>query len=139
MMNLLIKIVLIFYILFDAHDVYLPSAIIDFLSSSVGILSLILISMYSCFKLDSITCILVVIAMFELLNRNSNLFGLSSAVKKFIPNENTKFKQMNSFNTFDTTLEEEIVNKMVPLVKNKSNPKSNFEPHLDDKIGGTLL
>ena len=51
---------------------------------------------------------------------------------KYLPSENKKSCNMNSLNNFPVTLEEEMVNSMVPLVKHPASKDLDYKPMEED-------
>jgi len=126
-------VLLVIYILFDIKT---PSGISDFVNSNVGLLVLLFLSGISFYYFTPVVGVLVLVALYELLKRSAN-DSLTSVVKKFVPSEFKKNNQMNAFNSFETTLEEEVVNRMVPLVKHAGAPNANYVPYMNDDLEGS--
>lgn len=71
------------------------------------------------------------IAGYELVKRSSVATG-SHAVRNFVPSENKKLEDFEKYNDVPVTLEEEIVSKMAPLVKNGITSNASYKPVLND-------
>lgn len=81
--------------------------------------------------------ILLVVYLYENVKHMNKLFNhlfTQSSVKK----QNTVMKKLNE-GSFDTKVEEEVVEAMAPLIKKRENPNAKFEPVLDESIGGKAL
>ena len=76
-------------------------------------------------------------AVYELFHRSEKATG-SYHMRRYLPSESTKVKQIKPMNSFPLTLEEEIVKSQVPVQKS-SEPKPSFKPVLDQLHGATQV
>lgn len=70
------------------------------------------------------------IAAYELINRSERKTG-SYQMKKYLPSELNKSKMLEAYNQFPKTLEEEMVEKMIPLTQNHNLGPAEYKPTLE--------
>lgn len=81
---------------------------------------------------NPILAVLGLLVAFDLMRRASLATG-NDAVSTYLPNEERKNSQLNAYNQFPYTLEQEIVKKMAPVVQNSSAmTKPSFSPVLEN-------
>ena len=125
--HMLLIALLFVYLLFDIQTPSILNPLIDNIFGKIIILILaVSVFMHS----DPVIGILVLLAAYELVRRVSEQTG--SSIMKFLPSENKKENHFSSFNEFPVTLEEEIVNSMVPLVKHPASNDLNYQPNQED-------
>ena len=81
--------------------------------------------------------ILLVVYLYENVKHMNKLFNhlfTQSSVKK----QNTVMKKLNE-GSYNTKVEEEVVEAMAPLIKKRENPNAKFEPVLDESVGEKLI
>lgn len=76
-------------------------------------------------------------AVYELFHRSERATG-SYHMRRYLPSESTKVKQIKPMNSFPVTLEEELITSMVP-VKTTAVQKPSFKPVLDKLYGATQV
>ena len=125
--HMLLIVLLIAYLVFDIQSPSLLNPIIDNVFGKIIIFILaISVFMHS----DPVVGVLVLLAAYELVRRVSEETG--SSIMKFLPSEFKKNNHFSSLNEFPITLEEEIVNSMVPLVKHPASSDLNYQPQQED-------
>ena len=67
---------------------------------------------------------------YDLIRRSSVSTG-NYGIDNYLPNEDTKYKQLSSYNQYPYTLEQEMVKKMVPAV-DKDMTKASYVPVTND-------
>ena len=65
--------------------------------------------------------------------------GRTGLLKRFLPSELKKGKHFSAFNQFPVTLEEEMVDKMAPLVKHSGASNLDYKPVEDDSINSSSI
>ena len=70
------------------------------------------------------------VAAYMLVHRAEKSTG-SYQVRQFVPSELTKNKELNAYNQFPVTLEEEVVHKMVPYVNEGAMSPPSYKPTQD--------
>tara|TARA_B100000902_G_scaffold188858_2_gene180664 strand:- start:1790 stop:2224 length:435 start_codon:yes stop_codon:yes gene_type:complete len=98
---------------FVVFDIQLPLSIAVLIDNILGKIVVIGIAL-SLMKYDRLIGILALVACIVLIERASNITG-SGPLVKFLPNEDTKHKEMVAMNPeFPVSLEEEVIQKMLP-------------------------
>lgn len=115
------------FLIYIITNVPTPDFIAQMINTSVGtaIVIIIALSMLGC--CNPIVAVIGLVAAYELVKRSGNTVIMSTA-----PSEVTKMAQLKRYNEFPTTLEEEIVQEMVPLVRHPPADGANYKPVLDD-------
>lgn len=79
-----------------------------------------------------IVAVLGLLVAFDLVRRASMVTG-NDALSAYLPTEERKTSQLNAYNQFPYTLEQEMVKKMAPIVQTSSAlTKPSFSPVLDN-------
>ena len=120
-------IVFIIYILLNVDT---PSPLVPFIDTTLGSIVVVVLALSVFASTNPIVGILGLIAAYELLRRSGN--GLGFPANNYISSENNKIMDFSKFNDFPITLEEEVVAKMAPLVRNDASPYLNYKPVLDN-------
>jgi len=125
--NILILLLLIFII----FDIQPPEFLSKLLHTSMGKISLLVVSIYL-FTIGPFVGFLALTSAY-LLSKNSNKvidIIKNRNVKKFIPSEKNKqeFFENTLNNHFPKTLEEKVVNDVVPLIKDFPTIESSYIP-----------
>lgn len=87
------------------------------------------------------------ISLFSLILLTIGLYLVNSyykkttiyAIKNFLPSEKIKIEDLDKFNDFPITLEEEIVAKMAPPVIVEESANMQYSPILDDNHNASYL
>tara|TARA_B110000967_G_scaffold24696_1_gene22691 strand:- start:76 stop:525 length:450 start_codon:yes stop_codon:yes gene_type:complete len=125
---------LVLYILFDIKT---PHAVSSLLDNVYGNVVVLILAFYVLLQMNSIVGVVALIAAYELIRRSSIATG-SAAIKRFLPSELKKGKHFSAFNQFPVTLEEEMVDKMAPLVKH-AGANLSYKPVEDDSINASNI
>lgn len=118
---------MIVYLLFDIQT---PSMLNPLVDNVYGNLVIIILALSVFMHSDTVVGILALLCAYELIRRISDSTG--SSVLKFLPSELKKEKHYSALNQFPVTLEEEIVNSMVPLVKHPASTDLDYKPTQED-------
>ena len=115
------------FLIYIVTSVPTPDFLAQMVNTSVGtaIVVILALSMLGC--CNPIVAVLGLVAAYELVKRSG-----SAALMASVPSEVTKLAQMERYNEFPKTLEEEMVQKMAPLVSHPPAPGANYKPVLDD-------
>ena len=115
------------FLIYIVASVPTPDFLAQMVNTSVGtaIVVILALSMLGC--CNPIVAVLGLIAAYELVKRSGN-----AAPMAMVPSEVTKLAQMERYNEFPKTLEEEMVQKMAPLVSHPPAPGANYKPVLND-------
>jgi|ETN02SMinimDraft_4_1059925.scaffolds.fasta_scaffold163589_1 hypothetical protein len=130
-----LMVLLIIYILSGAST---PQGFAKLVDTIWGNLFVAIVAIVLFTRVSPVVGIMGLIAAYEIVRRSSVKTG-SGAIKKFVPSEIKKGNQMAAFNQTTVTLEEELVNSMVPLVSGRPCTNANYKPVLNDTHKATAL
>ena len=82
------------------------------------------------FFVHNVLGVVALLFAYELIRRSEQATG-TYQMRHFLPSEYVKGKHFDAMNQFPVTLEEEMVQKMVPLVDNSVPVYTNFKPVMD--------
>ena len=98
----------------------------------VGKIIIFVIVIYMFLYKNPILAILSLFVAFDLMRRSSSSM-FNSVMQTYIPSEYNKMGQFTAFNQFPYTLEQEVVNKMAPIVQSGFVlNKASYHPMLDN-------
>ena len=121
------------FLLYIVSNVQIPEPLAEMVNTTIGNAIIIILALSMLAAANPIIGVLGLVAAYELLKRSGNT---SMAIAN-LPSEANKLADMKQYNQFPKTLEEEIVNKMVPLVHHNSayaegSVNIQYQPVLDD-------
>ena len=117
--NALFEILLaILFISFLLFPTMIPTNIAIFVESSLGIIVLLSIAIIFFVYANIIISILFLIVAYELIRRSSKSSGHLTDLR-YSPSQNTRDNIMQSLNSKEISLEEEMVSRMTPHVSNE--------------------
>jgi hypothetical protein len=129
----------ILFIIYLIMGIKTPEPFSNLIDSLFGKVIILFIVVYMFMHTNSILAILGLFVAFELIRRSSYSTG-SYALQHYLPSEEKKSSQLTAFNQFPYTLEQEVVKKMAPLVRNSSNlSKASYKPLLDNLYGASSV
>ena len=120
--------VLVIYILANVQTPEPLAKIIDNVYGN-AVVAVLAITLFM--NTNPVVGVLSLVAAYELVKRSSIKTG-THAIRNQLPSEHKKIADFAKYNEFPITLEEEIVNKMAPLVKHAPAPNANYKPILSD-------
>jgi len=116
----------ILLVLFIIIDVKIPFQIANLIDTIVG-KTVVIIIIFALLTFNKIVGVLAIVAGYMLVMRSMNMTGNKNL--KFLDTERSKFKKMTSMNVQNTTsVEEDVINNMLPRVANESTDTSFFKP-----------
>jgi hypothetical protein len=127
--QLLLVIIFIIYLIMGYKT---PEPIANIVDTLIGKILIVLVVIYLFSNANPILAILALFVSFDLVRRSSMATGID-ALKKYRPSEVHKMSQFSAFNQFPYTLEQEVVNKMAPIVQ--TGPiftKPTFKPMVEN-------
>ena len=128
----LLSVVMILFIVFPVE---VPSELGGLLDSMLGKI-VIVVLVLNLFMAHPVVGAIGAVAAYELIRRTSVMTNLGSTMmKQYVPSENKRTSNLNSFNQFPITVEEMIVNSKVPYTFNMSLgdlDNATFKPILGD-------
>lgn len=127
--QLLLSIIFIIYLIMGYKT---PDNVASMVDTIIGKLILVTIVIYLFMYKNPILAILGLFVAFDLYRRSSISTEID-ALKRYLPTESHKMSQFNAFNQFPYTLEQEIVNKMAPIVRSGTSLiKPSYKPLIEN-------
>jgi len=111
--NILVLLLIIYLIM--GYNTPLPIATL--VDTMVGKIVIIFIVIQLFIFTNPILAVLGAFAAYDLIRRSSIATG-NFGIQNYLPNETSKMDRVTSYNEYYTTLEQEMVKKMVPNVSN---------------------
>ena len=128
----LLSVVMILFIVFPVE---VPSELGGLIDSMLGKI-VIVVLVLNLFMAHPVVGAIGAVAAYELIRRTSGMTNLGSTMmKQYVPSENKRTSNLNSFNQFPITVEEMIVKSKVPYTFNMSLgdlDNATFKPILGD-------
>ncbi len=116
-----------------------PDLIANLIDNLVGKVVIILIVIYLFMNSNPILAVLAALVAFDLMRRSSATTGIA-ALQKYAPTEEKKMSQFTAFNQFPYTLEQEVVDKMAPIVRSGSSlVPATYKPLLNNLYDASPL
>jgi len=122
-MGLLIAILIIF-------DLKVETRISNLLNTPLGMISSMLIIILLFIFMNPVIGILFIIYLYETIKESSNYSYTTQA-------KDNKLKQLNPIPQME--VEEEIIQKIQPIINLGNNNNVTFQPYMDQKLNMTLL
>lgn len=123
----------IFFIIYILLNVQTPSFIAGPIDNIFGKSIVVIVAIVIFMKTNPIVGILGLIAAYQLIQLSSISTG-SYAINNYLPSEKQKEREMvylNASHKMDGSLEEEMVEKMAPLVIKDGGAQLTYQPILD--------
>ena len=111
--ELILAILFIIYLIMGSKT---PEPVANIIDSLGGKIVLFIVVIYMFMNSNPVLAVLALFVAFDLVRRSSISTGVD-AIKKYTPSEQKKASQFSAFNQFPYTLEQEMVKKMVSLVR----------------------
>jgi len=118
--------VLVFFVLFNVRVPDFVGSLVDTVLGRVVVLCAAVALLFKHPVLGAVA----LVAAYMLVHRAEKSTG-NYQVRQFVPSELTKNKELNAYNQFPVTLEEEVVHKMVPYVNEGIMSPPGYKPTLD--------
>ena len=125
--SFIIGIVFILYILLGFG---MPLFLANLVDNVVGNILVVLLALSVFTKTHPVVGLLGLVAAYELIRRASERTG-TFGMRHYLPSEQQKIQDFSKYNDYPVTLEEEVVDKMAPLVRHEGSPNLNYKPVLD--------
>ena len=113
-------------VVFIVFDIQIPHQIANLIDTIVG-KTVVILFLFSLLTYNKFVGVLAIIAGYLLVMRSMETTG-----NKYLPyleNEKSKFSKMKNFNVkHKRTVEEEVINNMLPRVANEHTEGSDFKP-----------
>ena len=129
----------ILFIIYLIMGYKLPHEVSNRISTPIGKIGVILIAISLFIYCNPILGIIALFVAFDLIRRSDVYTGID-ALKKYAPSEEKKSSQFTAFNQFPYTLEQEVVNRMAPIVRTESTLfAASYKPMLENLHDATPL
>jgi hypothetical protein len=129
----------ILFIIYLIMGYKLPHEVSNRISTPIGKIAVILIAISLFIYCNPILGIIALFVAFDLIRRSDVYTGID-ALKKYAPTEEKKSSQFTAFNQFPYTLEQEVVNRMAPIVRTESTLfAASYKPMLENLHDATPL
>jgi hypothetical protein len=115
---------------YSVFDVQAPQWLNEFIVSDFGSIVLILFTLSLFLYVNPIIAILGLVAAYELIKRSRMDTHHGDSMISYLPKTQPGCSDLNAYNQFSTTLEQEMVQKMAPLV-GPSVGAVSYKPHMD--------
>jgi hypothetical protein len=130
-------IVIVLMLFFIISDYKVPKNLSKFVDTFIGRLVIILFCISMLF-VHNVLGVVSIIFAYELLRRSEKSTG-SYQLRHYVPSETIKNGHLTAMQQFPITLEEQMINNLVPLVKNAPSVNSNYKPVMDNLHGAAIL
>ena len=120
------------FVLYSGLDVETPSFLAEFANSGLGVIVILAFAISLFAYLNPIVAVLGLVACYELIRRSRG-GSLVEADKmiSYLPQTQPNCRDLNAYNQFSKTLEQEMVQKMAPLT-GPSVGEVSYKPELED-------
>tara|TARA_B110001454_G_C12604260_1_gene385883 strand:+ start:477 stop:911 length:435 start_codon:yes stop_codon:yes gene_type:complete len=123
--HLILSVLLSVFIIFD---IKIPLLLAELVDNVIGKILVFVIAL-CLLSLNVLSGAIGLIAAYVLVHRSSHTTG-SSAERVYVPTETKKTKHLVAMNEFPVTVEEEVINNMLP-VTNRDYSSPGYKPVLD--------
>jgi hypothetical protein len=111
-------------------DIEVPLVLAELIDNPIGKIGVAVLAL-SLLSKNTLAGVVGIVAAYVLIQRSEGKTG-SYGERNFLPSENKKLSHFNSMNQFPHTLEEDIVNTMLPMNRNVDLSSPEFKPVLED-------
>jgi len=123
--HLILSVLLSVFIIFD---IKIPLLLAELVDNVIGKIVVFVIAL-CLLSLNVLSGAIGLIAAYVLVHRSSHATG-TEAKRVYVPTEAKKEKHLVAMNEFPATVEEEVINKMLP-VRNRDYSSPEYKPVLD--------
>lgn len=116
---------------YSAMDISAPMWLNDFVVSEIGSIVVVLVALSFFLYLNPVIAVIGLVATYELINRARRSTHFGGSMINYLPKTQPDCSDLNAYNQFSTTLEQEMVAKMAPLV-GPSVSQVTYKPVLDN-------
>ena len=134
--QLLLVIIFMIYLIMGYKT---PEPVANLIDTLLGKILILLVVIYLFANTNPILAIFGLLVAFDLVRRSTMVTGID-ALQKYTPSEAHKSSQFSAFNQFPYTLEQEVVNKMAPIVQTGTVfNKPTFHPMIENLYDASPL
>lgn len=128
-------IAIFFMILFIVFNVKVPNTIADLIDNDIGKVVVYALA-FSLIYVHKVLGLVALIFAYELIRRSEREQNYTKTHQQQLSNNqnisqdntNVKYQHLDEMNQFPVTLEEEVVDKLVPMVNNKPLQQPQYKP-----------
>jgi len=125
-------VLVILFIIYLIMGYKTPEPFANLIDSFGGKIVIFIVVIYLFLNTNSILAVLALFVAFELIRRSSSEMQ-PEEIQRYTPSEQKKTSQFTAFNQFPYTLEQEVVNKMAPIMKTGTSlHPASYKPLLDN-------
>ena len=117
--------------IYSVFDIQAPHWLNEFIVSDFGSIVLILFTLSLFLYVNPIIAILGLVAAYELIKRSRKDTHQNYNLISYLPETQPGCRDLNAYNQFSMTLEQEMVQKMAPLV-GPSVGNVSYKPNMDN-------
>ena len=132
--SLILSLLLSCFIVFDIEVPLVVAEIVDNPIGKIGVAALALCILSQ----NTLVGVMSIIAAYVLIQRSEGKTG-SYGERNFLPSEKKKLSHMNAMNQFPSTLEEEVINTMLPMNRNVDLTSPEYKPVLADNHDADMM
>jgi len=132
--SLILSLLLSCFIVFDIEVPLVLAEIVDNPIGKIGIAALALCILSQ----NTLVGVMCIISAYVLIQRSEGKTG-SYGERNFLPSEKKKLSHMNAMNQFPSTLEEEVINTMLPMNRNVDLTSPEYKPVLSDNHDADMM
>jgi len=121
----------IFFILYILLQINTPAFVASYVDTMYGKIVIVILAALVFMKTNPVIGILGLIVAYQIIKTATITTG-TYAMQHYLPSEEIKMADMEKFNQDRGSLEEEMVDKMAPLVIHNGDSNLNYKPILDD-------
>lgn len=127
------------FVIYSGLDIQAPEFLNEFASSSVGVIVIIAFAISMFMYLNPIVAVLGLVACYELIRRSrGGSLVTPDEMIDYLPKTQPDCRDLNAYNQFSKTLEQEMVAKMAPLV-GPSVGNVSYRPDMEDDHGASPI
>lgn len=115
---------------FVIFDIEVPLVLAEIIDNPIGKIGVAVLAL-SLLSQNPLIGVIGIVAAYVLIQRSEGKTG-SYGERNFLPSENKKSGHLNSINQFPTSLEEDIINDMLPMNRNIDLSSAEFKPVLEN-------
>lgn len=124
-------------IIFIVFNVKVPGFLAEMIDTMTGRV-VVIIGALALFLMHPVLGAVGLVAVYELIRRSEQKTG-TYQMRHFMPSQAQKDRHLSAMNQFPITLEEEMVNKMVPIVREGPNVPASYKPVMVDLHDAAML
>lgn len=131
--NLWYNVLILLIVVLILVDFVVPLEVANVMNHPIGFTFLILAGIYLFF----VNNVLGVVSLFFLYEMSRRVNSHTTPFRHYVGND--RESHLSAYNQFETTLEEDVVRDLVPMISEVSMGSASFEPVVDKSINAATL